>query len=61
MKYRKLIGALVGGITVIAPILSFFADEINKDKEMDEIANRVVEKMRQNEVLDDPKKEQKRS
>lgn len=47
MKYKKLIGGIVGGVTIIAPILTLIADAITRDREMDEIAERVVKKMKE--------------
>lgn len=49
MKYKKLIGGILGGVTIVAPILTFIADAITRDKEMDEIAERVVKKMKEEE------------
>lgn len=58
MKYRKLVGAILGGVTIVAPILTFFADAITKDREMDEIAERVVKKMNEEKNVQKENKDQ---
>ena len=49
MKPKKLVSAILGGITIAAPILTLIADAISKDREIDEIADRVVLKLKAEE------------
>jgi len=47
MFNKKLVRNLVGGVTILAPILTMIADSISREREMDEIADRVVARMKE--------------
>lgn len=47
MFNKKLVRNLVSGVTILAPILTLIADAISRDREMDEIADRVVARMKE--------------
>lgn len=62
MKARKIVTAILGGVTVVAPILNMLAESITRDREMDEIADRVVKRLeskKENSSDDIPEKEEK--
>jgi hypothetical protein len=45
MSTKKFARNLLAGVTVLAPILTMVADAISRDREMDEIADRVVNRL----------------
>lgn len=45
MSKKKFARNLLAGVSVLAPILSMIADAIARDREMDEIADRVVNRL----------------
>lgn len=45
MSTKKFARNLLAGVTVLAPILTMIADAISRDREMDEIADRVVNRL----------------
>lgn len=47
MINKKLVRNLVGGVTILAPILTLIADAFTREREMDEIADRVVARMKE--------------
>lgn len=49
MRTKKMVSTILGTITIVAPILTFVADTISKEREMDEIADRVVLKLQEKE------------
>ena len=50
MQNKRLVGALAGLLSFAVPtLLSVVADSMNKDKEIEEISERVVQKMREEE------------
>lgn len=58
MSGKKLIGAILGSVTILAPVLTFIADGITRDREMDEIADRVVKRLEEKESDDVRAKEE---
>lgn len=60
MKSKKMLAAIVGGISVLAPaMITSIIEYISKEQEMDEIANRVVKKMKEEKSNDSKSNEEK--
>lgn len=62
MKSKKMLAAIVGGISVLAPaMITSIIEYISKEQEMDEIANRVVKKMKEEKSNDSKSNEKNKA
>lgn len=62
MKSKKMLTAIVGGISVLAPaMITSIIEYISKEQEMDEIANRVVKKIKEEKSNDSKSDDEKKT
>lgn len=54
MRKSNTITLILGAVTIIAPLLSMAADAIQKDKDMDEIADRVALRLEERGICNGP-------
>lgn len=54
MRKSNTITLILGAVTIIAPLLSMAADAIQKDKDMDEIADRVALRLEERGIYNGP-------
>lgn len=58
MRKRNMITALISSFTVVAPLIGFLCDSITKEREMNDLADRVVQRLEERE-RDNVQKENK--
>ena len=62
MKSKKMLAAIVGGISILVPaMITSIIEYISKEQEMDEIANRVVKKIKEEESNDSKSDDEKKT